>query len=278
MRDMYAPEWRWITPKSAMKFILTLFIIAAIFAGSACGQTLSITGPQQAELTEGKTYSLTWIAAGAETVSIAIRGTRTPLGAQSRGDFDIVVAKSLPAVQGEYKYALPRVDARKFYLKIKGYDLSGKNAASDSREYGFRPAVMASRLNDGIYLDLHRRIDQRLYVQRDQRITHVYLSSSSENYLWLPRNRHVDRPHDHAGVFRVLEKEPSHWSSLFHVEMPWAMRYIGGHFIHATSPRYYRLLGRAASHGCNRLTRRDARELYEMTPVGTRVEIIGPGG
>jgi len=76
----------------------------------------------------------------------------------------------------------------------------------------------------------------------------------------------------------VLEKKRSHWSTLFNVRMPWAMRYHGGHYIHATSPNLYRLLGRPASHGCNRLTHRDARELYQTTPLGTRVEVVGPDG
>ena len=143
---------------------------------------------------------------------------------------------------------------------------------------GFRPVVLEKRAADGIYLDLHKRTDQRLYVQKNGKLVKAYLSSSSENYLWLPPNRHLNKPHDHAGVFRVLSKEPDHMSRLFAVHMRWAMRYLGGHFIHATNRNLYRNLGRAASHGCNRLTLYDAKQLYDATPVGTRVEVIGPGG
>jgi len=56
------------------------------------------------------------------------------------------------------------------------------------------------------------------------------------------------------------------------------MRYLSGHFIHATSPNLYKFLGEPASHGCNRLTKTDAKALYDATPLGTRVEVIGPNG
>ena len=227
---------------------------------------------------EGETYTITWAADAIQSVSVVVYGTRTPRGTTSRGNFQIAAAEAVPAALGQLSWTVPWIDSVEFLVKAKGYNSLGYQVAMDERRYGFRPAVMANRTEDGIYLDLHERINQRVYVQKDSCLTRAYLSSSSENYLWLAPSRHSTKPHDHAGVFKVLEKKRSHWSTLFNVRMPWAMRYHGGHYIHATSPNLYRLLGRPASHGCNRLTHRDARELYQTTPLGTRVEVIGPDG
>lgn len=239
---------------------------------------MSISWPNRQSLTEGNIYTISWLATIGETVSITASGKRTPLGTTSRGNFSIPIAKKVPAVQGEHSFKLPWIDAGKFTIRAKEYDSAGRMVASGEREYEFRPLVLANRTKDGLYLDLHASKNQRIYVQKDGRITRVYISSSSENYRWLPPNKHIPQPHDHAGVFQVLQKNPSHWSSLYNVSMPWSMRYLGGHYIHATSKRYYKLLGRPASHGCNRLSRYDAQQIFNATPVGTRVEIIGPGG
>ena len=209
-------------------------------------------------------------------MTITASGVRTPLGGESRGDFEIPIASDVPASAGIISWTVPWIDSVTFTLNLKGYDASGSRIAQDHREYGFRPAVLAGKMADGIYLDLHEQTHQRLYIERGGHIVKAYLSTSSRNYYWLPPDVHIDIPHDHAGVFHVLGKEPVHWSSLFQVEMPWALRYLRGHFIHATYPEQYFALGTPASSGCNRLTYEDAEELYQSTPIGTRVEIIGP--
>lgn len=239
---------------------------------------LALIGPDREVLAEAQTYDIEWNASGIDTVSINAYGDRTLLGGRSRGTFNISISKPVPASRGKATWKLPLVDARKFRLRIAGYNSEGKQVRSVSREYQFRPVVMANRAKDGIYLDLHTRNNQRLYVQRDGRITRVYLSSSSEHWEWQPRNFHPGRMHDHGGIFKVIQKERNHYSTLFQVDMPYAMRYHGGHFIHATSPNLYHNLGAPASAGCNRLTLEDARELYTQTPLGTRVEVIGPEG
>jgi len=48
----------------------------------------------------------------------------------------------------------------------------------------------------------------------------------------------------------------------------------GSHGIHATSPGYYRYLGRGASHGCVRQHRADAAVLYGLVSVGTPVYVF----
>lgn len=256
--------------------VLALAMICA--AASVCAQSVNITGPRKIQLQEGKKYTITWSSHGTRIVDLIAYGTLTPLGDTPRGDYTIKIAENVPADKGSVTWTVPWIDSRIVTIKIIGYGADAKVLDTNQRAYEFRPAVLANRFADGIYLDLHKRTDQRLYVQKKRRITTVYITSSSENYLWVPRNRHPAIPHDHAGVFKVLDKSRDHFSRLFKVPMPWAMRYYGGHFIHATSPNFYPDLGRAASHGCNRLTIPDAKALFESTPVGTRVEIIGPSG
>lgn len=262
------------------RYYTGVFVLAAVavLMTAAGAQSITITGPNRVAVIEGQTYDLTWSASGVDRVEVVAFGTLTPLGTQARGDFRIPIADSLPASAGVVSWTVPWIDSISFFVKIKGMDSAGNEVTSAQRGYGFRPAVLARRYADGIYLDLHKRTNQRLYVQKGGRLVKEYFSSSSEAYYWLPRNRHIPDPHDHAGVYHVLSKEPLHESILFQVPMRWAMRYSGGHFIHATFPNLYPYLGQAASHGCNRMTLEDAKELYDSTPVGTRVEIIGPSG
>ncbi len=255
-----------------------LSMILALVSGAVFGQSISLNSPNAEELVEGNQYDIAWHSAGVETVSLIIHGTRTPLGTVSRGAYSIVVAHKVDAELESVTYRLPWLDSIRFTIVARGYDAGGREVTETVLEYAFRPKVLANRWRDGIYLDLNRRVDQRLYVEKDRSITRCYICSSSENYRWLPPNHHIAKPHDHAGVFHVISKSPNHRSVLFSVDMPWAMQYNGGHFIHATSLRLYRLLGRAASHGCNRLTRSDAHALYLTTPLRMRVEVIGPKG
>lgn len=263
-----------------MKYVVIVSLVLVWLAqGLVYAQEISITAPARFAMQEGEDYRIEWNTKGdVESVSVVAHGPRTPLGSESRGDFEIVIAESVPADQEDVDWTVPWIDAASFFIKLKGFDSEGKQVAITERGYGFRPEVMADRMEDGIFLDLHKQTDQRLYVQENYKITHAYLSSSSKDYYWLPASRHINAPHDHAGVYSVLEKKRLHHSRLFDVDMPYAMRYHSGHFIHATSPNLYINLGIPASSGCNRMTEKDARELYNMTPVGTRVEVIGPDG
>ncbi|MCL6520075.1 MAG: L,D-transpeptidase [Armatimonadetes bacterium] len=257
--------------------VLPLVFLISFIASDVCAQALYVTWPPQIEVVEGEAFSLEWSAGGAETVVVAISGTRTPLGGQSRGEFSYLIGK-VPAAQCALHFTVPWIDSLVFLVKIKAYNNAGKLLGKEERSYRFRPAVLANRRADGIYLDLHLRINQRLYVQKDGKLTHAYLTTSSAAYNWVYSPKSPRRIHDHAGVFSILSKTRYHWSSQFNVAMLRAMRYHEGHFIHATPRTQYYLLGRPASHGCNRLTLQDAKQLYEMTPLGTRVEIIGPKG
>lgn len=259
------------------RFILAM-VLLSFTSTAAIGQSLSFTGPNRSTLLQNQPYIFTWTSSGIRRVNIIVYGNKTPLGTISRGNFRFVAAKSVLASRGKVSWKVPWVDSIHMIVKLKGYNADRKVVAVAQRSYGYRPAILANRHADGLYLDLHRRWSQRLYVQRDGVIIRAYLSSSSVNYLWGPPNVHPKIPHDHAGVFHIQSKEPDHWSKLFDVRMFWAMRYNGGHFVHATSPNLYWNLGRPASHGCNRLTRYDAQQLFIMTPIGTRIEVIGPKG
>ena len=73
-----------------------------------------------------------------------------------------------------------------------------------------------------------------------------------------------------TGTFRILQKRVWHRSSKYsNAPMPYMQRLTSyGIALHAG-----RLPGYPASHGCIRLPRRFARELFEMTDHGTRVTI-----
>lgn len=264
-----------------MRFTRTLLyplVLLSIALRGDCA-LLYLTGPNRAELTEKHTYAIAWSNSNAiKRVGAMAYGQRTPLGLHNRGRFTTRVFRPVGAGNRHARWTVPWMDSNSFVIKLKGYNSNGKVVATASRKYGFRPAVMTNRLKAGLYLDLHKRTRQRLYVQMSGRIIKTYISSSSDAYRWEPRRVHPDSAHDHAGVFSVLGKERDHWSNEFHVRMRYAVRYLSGHYIHATSPNLYRTLGSAASHGCNRLTKQDALELYWTTRVGTRVEVIGPKG
>lgn len=71
------------------------------------------------------------------------------------------------------------------------------------------------------------------------------------------------------GKFEVISKH-KHWvSTIYHVPMPYFLRLtpytIGLHAGH--------MAGRPASHGCIRLPKEKARELFELAEVGTEVYV-----
>jgi hypothetical protein len=77
-----------------------------------------------------------------------------------------------------------------------------------------------------------------------------------------------------SGEYAVKTKERMHISSIYPeptggAEMPYAMRFYGGYFIHG----HHHVPGRPVSHGCIRLEIPQAKRLYEWTPLGTPVRI-----
>lgn len=81
------------------------------------------------------------------------------------------------------------------------------------------------------------------------------------------------------GNYKILSKETNHWSRSYGVWMPYAMRIVGGIFIHqnpvTTDGRTIgvKALGNPASHGCIRVGPGNAKSVYNFARVGTPVWI-----
>ena len=73
-----------------------------------------------------------------------------------------------------------------------------------------------------------------------------------------------------AGSYSVFRKEVRSWSVPFKVWLPWASYFVGGIAFH----EYPDVPVTAASHGCVRTPRYDARWLYDFTPIGTLVRVL----
>ena len=74
------------------------------------------------------------------------------------------------------------------------------------------------------------------------------------------------------GLFTVKSKHNNHFSSIYHVWMPWSMNYSGGYFIHGWP--YWpngALLTSKYSGGCIRLNTDDAKKVYDFAEIGTYV-------
>ena len=73
-------------------------------------------------------------------------------------------------------------------------------------------------------------------------------------------------PHNHVGVFSILEIEPVRFSSTYQVDMVQWQKYFKGHGIHDCQPQDRKYLGTPASHGCIRVAPED--NPYGWTRVG----------
>jgi hypothetical protein len=73
-----------------------------------------------------------------------------------------------------------------------------------------------------------------------------------------------------AGAYTVSSKSPNSWSKRFKTWLPWASYFNQGIAFHGYPdvPVY------AASHGCVRVPPKFAREVYNLLPVGTRIDVI----
>jgi peptidoglycan hydrolase-like protein with peptidoglycan-binding domain len=74
-----------------------------------------------------------------------------------------------------------------------------------------------------------------------------------------------------TGSFRVFRKELRSWSVPYKVWLPWASYFVGGVAFH----EYPDVPPYPASHGCVRVPRWDAQWLYQQTPIGTPVTVLG---
>jgi hypothetical protein len=74
-----------------------------------------------------------------------------------------------------------------------------------------------------------------------------------------------------TGSYSVFRKEARSWSVPYKVWLPWATYFIGGVAFH----EYPDIPIVPASHGCVRTPRYDAKWLFDFTPIGTPVVVLG---
>jgi len=98
-----------------------------------------------------------------------------------------------------------------------------------------------------------------LYVEDGQvvRVLHV---SSGQSGFGTP-----------TGTYRIQRKYTRDWSVPYSVWLPWAQYFVGGVAFHEAAS----VPVTPASHGCVRIPAGDARWLYDRTPVGTQVIVLG---
>jgi len=106
-----------------------------------------------------------------------------------------------------------------------------------------------------IIIDLTK---QKLYAIKDGNITMNTNVSTGKKGHYTP-----------AGKFKILEKKRHHISTIYNLPMPYMLRLTnGGIAIHqGYVPNY------PASHGCIRVPKQFAEELFYWTPVGTIVHV-----
>jgi peptidoglycan hydrolase-like protein with peptidoglycan-binding domain len=73
-----------------------------------------------------------------------------------------------------------------------------------------------------------------------------------------------------AGRYQVTRKSRRSWSVPYRVWLPWATYFVRGIAFHQSQ----NVPVTPVSHGCVRVTPADARWLYALTPVGTKVRVI----
>jgi hypothetical protein len=108
---------------------------------------------------------------------------------------------------------------------------------------------------------------QRMTVSEDGRVRHVWTISSGRPGFRTP-----------TGTFRPQRLARMHYSRKYDLApMPHSIFFVGGYAIHGTGE--VRRLGRTASHGCIRLSKAQAAELFRLVQArgahNTRISIAG---
>lgn len=249
---------------------------ASLVGQPPCGRPgISFLAPRDdSEVLEGAEVLIRWSSAGPiDRVRLYFSYDRCPLGGRSRGEHGEVLFGGMIPNTGQVQWTVPWVDALGFRLRIAGYDAAGERLAADEIGVRFRPAELRDLPPTAIGI-IKRR--QRLYYYENGRIRRMHLVSTAAPGYTTPRMRPGSYDRRRGAMGKVFRKAPSAWSRRYRVNMPYWLQITssGSHGIHATSPRFYRYLGRGASHGCVRQHRSDAAVLYSLVEVGTPVYIF----
>lgn len=125
--------------------------------------------------------------------------------------------------------------------------------------------LLLPRINFG-YKESHT---PSITIDIDNRILYFISQTSSRTYSIAVGKRKTPTPLGNWGIVqKVLNPEGPFGTRWMKLSIPW-----GGYGIHGTNNPSS--IGTAASHGCIRLYNTDVIELYDITPIGTPVYIIG---
>lgn len=119
-----------------------------------------------------------------------------------------------------------------------------------------RPKPRTTGPGTRVELLLDRQV--ALVIRRGRVLRTIHVSTGKQGYVTPP------------GRYEVFRKSRRSWSVPYRVWMPWASYFVRGIAFHQA--RSVPVV--PASHGCVRVTAGDARWLYGLTPVGTKVRVI----
>lgn len=215
---------------------------------------------------------------GITTLKLSIHYYLTLLGGQPRGEQTISLG-DIHSAEEVLTWQVPWLDTLTFSLKAKGYNAAGQQVAMIERKMSFVPAAIitaAERLEKekgkdtfGEQAVIFDRAHQRLYFLHDSVSQFVFLDSTGKYNL--NKDKYGNTP---PGVYKVKLTWVNRWSKDYQCWMPFGFKFTGKFNCHATSKKYYPLLGTMASHGCVRLHLVDAKKLYRYIRVGDLVIVI----
>jgi hypothetical protein len=162
--------------------------------------------------------------------------------------------KSFPTVIGNgitkthWAGPLPEFNEVDWYVRVKAMDAAGQMHGADVVMIHVLPrdSIVVSKQN------------QTIWSFKNGKISHRYRTSTGEGGY-----------DTRAGWFDVYLRQTLHHSKLYDVDMPYSLFFSGGQAIHASTA--LSRLGSPASHGCVRLPLRNARTLFNESPLGRPV-------
>jgi len=219
---------------------VALFTVAPAFAMS----DLVITSPRANEDLSGlRRVNITWESYLADSSTYSVYYSSDGV------TFNEKIASELTAPEFVWEPG-ERAELRG-WIKVRTYGSTGKPIAESVVAVRFLPrtAVVVSKAN------------QKVFYFEDGALKDVFTCSTA-----LPKYDIKE------GRYKVYSREEKHWSREYEVWMPHSLFFHEGYALHATL--VVRLLGRPASHGCVRLSPKDAESLYNEVSVGTPVIVL----
>lgn len=259
---------------SFMHCLLSGFLLAC--PALASDGALVVTAPDVMREGQECTFQIETSLPDAVSASLVVSGERLPVGGKSRGSFHFALAGPTPleaSLQPEnptrslvISVVPDYYDTTSVLVSIKIFNASGDVALRHDLSLGYLPAFVPADFTEGVVVSKDR---QRMFCLKEGRVQAAFVVSTGR--------RHPDGGGPTPSMdSRIINKARSAWSRKYEVTMPYwnAITPDGRYGIHATSPNLYPRLGTPDSHGCIRLHRQDARDFFEMFPVGARVLIL----